>query len=70
MNENNPMNQRSSTPAKMLRAFAADEQGVGVVEIILILVVNRALFYVYVYSVLCRKRTEKWLYFNTIQSFL
>lgn len=39
MNESNPMNQRNGTPAEMLRAFAADEQGVGVVEIILILVV-------------------------------
>lgn len=52
------------------RDFLTEEDGVGVVEIILILVVNRALFYVYVYSVLCRKRTEKWLYFNTIQSSL
>ena len=39
MNENSPMNQRTGTPAEIFRAFAADEQGVGVVEIILILVV-------------------------------
>ena len=39
MNECVPSNQKISAPAEMLRAFAADEQGVGVVEIILILVV-------------------------------
>ena len=45
MNECVPSNQKISAPAEMLRAFAADEQGVGVVEIILILVENKALLF-------------------------